>query len=59
MLVNACVREFSGTTNQRVACAVIDVTQLALVIAGFALALAYANLCDHLLAPPANKVASS
>jgi hypothetical protein len=36
-----------------------DVTMLTLVIAGFALALAYANLCDHLLALPANNVVLS
>jgi hypothetical protein len=37
---------------------VADVAMLTLVIAGFALALAYANLCDHLLALPADEVAA-
>jgi hypothetical protein len=32
-----------------------DVTMLALVIVSFALAAAYARLCDHLLAPSAGK----
>jgi hypothetical protein len=33
----------------------LDVTMLALVVACFALAAAYASLCEHLLALPAGK----
>jgi hypothetical protein len=37
---------------------VADVAMLALVIVCFALAQGYANLCDHLLALPADEVAA-
>ena len=33
----------------------IDLAALSLVVVGFALAIAYANLCDRLLAPPADE----
>ena len=46
------------TPNCEVACAMSDVIMLALVIVCFALAAAYASLCEHLLAPSAGKPVS-
>ncbi len=47
-----------ATPNCEVACAMSDVIMLALVIVCFALAAAYASLCEHLLAPSAGKPVS-
>ncbi len=42
----------------QVTCAMLDIIMLALVIVCFALAAAYATLCERLLAPSAGKDAS-